>query len=338
MKPASHDSGAAHRLLRSRRGIVFLITALLLVAVFLTILYSQTQPTEQDRQESIVTRISTMNDFLRDFDSDVSRATYISGYRSFIALEQYTSANGAFLANASPVFIEAFLNGTINGESYDILTNSTFSEYLARVNADAAQEGIILNVTVLNVALNQSTPWSVDVTFDLAVNVTDTRGLASWDYTKPFTTAVSILNLRDPLYSVETNGLLPNTIIMSPYNNSNFVTGSNNTTNLNNEVEQMYYREDPYAPSYLQRLEGQFNASSKYGIASIVNLDALNAQGLSVYTDRSVIDAYYFSGRNATNWCPHRGSPLPSWFKIDNDHYNDPQHNYELSLLNATTC
>jgi hypothetical protein len=324
-------------LLRNRRGIVFLIIALLAIGIFLTILFSRTRPTETERAESIVARISSMDDFLKDFHADVHRATYISGFRTLIALEEYINEKGSFLTNVSPKFIEAFLNGTIDGKSYDILTNSTFSDYLGRVNEDAAKIGVALNVTIEAITLSQSTPWSVDVTFSLGVNVTDTRGLARWDYVKPFTTEVSILDLRDPVYSVATYGRLPNTFRVSPFNNTDFVKG-NDTTNLSAEALQMYYREDPYAPSFLQRLNGSLNSSSKYGIASIVNLDEINAQGLAVYTTRSVIDAVYFSGRNTTNYCPTNGSPRPSWLKIDSTHYNDPKHDYEISKLNATTC
>jgi hypothetical protein len=336
MNRASRANGRA-RLVRSRRGIVFLIIALLSIGIFLTILFSQTKPTETERAESVMARISSMNDFLKDFHADVHRATYISGFRTLIALEEYISEQGSFLPNVSPKFIEAFVNGTIDGRSYDILSNSTFSDYLGRVNEDARSIGIALNVTIQDITLNQSTPWSVDITFSLGVNVTDTRGLAQWNYVKPFTTEVSILDLRDPVYSVSTYGKLPNTIRISPFNNTDFVKG-NDTTNLSAEALQMYYREDPYAPSFLQRLSGNLTNSSKYGIASIVNLDDINAQGLIVDTSRSVIDAFYFSGRNTTNYCPTIGSPHPSWLKIDSTHYNDPNHDYGLSKLNATVC
>ncbi len=320
-----------------RRGVVYLISALLIVAILLAIMYARTLPTGEERSRSVVTRIQAMSDFLSDFHGDVPRATYIAGFRSLIAIEQYTSQEGVYVTNATPLFIEAFMNGTVDGQPYDILTNSTFGDYLGRVNDEARQQGIALNVTVQDIALNQSTPWSIDVSFLMTVNVTDTRGLARWDYQKWFTTEVSILDLRDPAYSVSTDGKLPNTIRESPYNNSDLVTG-NNTANLDDEIQQGYYREDPYAPSYLQRLQGDLNGTSKYGIASIINLDDLNAQGLPVYTDRSTVDAYYFSGRNATLYCPTEGSPLPSWFKLDATHYDDPAHDYGLSKLNATIC
>jgi hypothetical protein len=329
------------RLLSSRRGMFFLFIALLLVAILLTIMYARTVPTSHDRAESILTRINGMSDFLRDFDNDVHRATFISGFRAFIALEQRISERGAFLDDPGPSFVEAFMNGSINGTSYAVLDDSTFSEYLLRVNHEANRVGIVLNASVSNITLAQSSPWTIAVTFLLSINVSDTRSLARWDYERNFTTDVSILDLRDPVYSVYTFGRLPNTVRMSPYNNSQFYNAAtNNATALNNEALNMYYREDPHAPSFLQRLHGNLTATSKYGIASIVNLDELNAQGIAVNTTRAVIDSVYFSGASTTNWCPNAslGTPKPSWLRIDGAHYNDSRHDYEFPQMNATVC
>ncbi len=321
-----------------KKGVVYLFAALLLVAVFLTILFAQTLPTEQERAESEVARIVTMSDFLSDFFADVERATNIAGFRAFIAVEQYINEEGAFLVNASPVFIEAFMNGTIDGDSYEIMENSTFSEYLARVNAEANRIGIALNASVSEILLDQSTPWSVDIAFNMTMNVSDTRGLANWYLTKNFETGVSILDIRDPVYSVYTFGKVPNTIRQSPYNNSEFVVGGNDTTALNDEITNMYYREDPHAPSYLQRLEGNLTGNSKYGIASLVSLDELDAQDITVYPTRSAVDYVYFNATPTINYCPDFGEPLPASFRIDQTHHDDPEHDYELPQLNATVC
>jgi len=320
-----------------RRGVIYLIATIFLVTLTLILLYGRELPTTRERTQSGRTRILTMSDFLNDFLADAHRATSIAGFRAFIALEEYLSEEGTFLQDPVPAFTEAFLNGTIDGQAYEVMANSTFNEYLARVNAEAARIGVRLNTSVANITLTQATPWSVDITFTLTINLTDTRGLARWDTTSSFTSTVSIHDLRDPVYSVSTYGKVPNTFRESPYNNSQFVTG-NDTTVLDDELTNSYYREDPHAPSFLQRLAGNLSGSSKYGIASLVDLDDLNAQGLYVKTGVSVVDYRYFSNASTTNYCPQDGAPLPSWFKIDAAHYNDAAHDYEVPLLNATVC
>ncbi|MBR9692585.1 hypothetical protein GOV07_01495 [Candidatus Woesearchaeota archaeon] len=326
----------------NRKGIVYLFAAVMLISVFFTIMYSTRLPTTRDRAESERMRIVTMADFIKDFYSDVHRATHIAGFRSFIAVEQHISQTGQFVTNSSPVFIEAFMNGSVDGTFFEIMENSTFGEYLERVNVEAGAIGILLNVSVDEVWLDQSTPWSVDISFNMTMNVTDVRGVARWDVVKEFTTEVSILDIRDPAYTVYTFGKVPNTIRKSPYNNSEMVDGDNDSSVLNDELVNMYYREDPYAPNFLQRLEGNLTGSSKYGIASLVDLDELDAQGIYIRTYLSVIDFNYFTNASTTNYCPDFGKPLPedenNWFKIDAQHHSDSEHNFELDDLNATVC
>ncbi len=320
----------------NRRGVVYLLAALFLVAIALTLLYGRELPTTRERNSGEIARITTMSDFLNDILADAHRATAIAGFRAFIALEEYLSEQGAFLPDPIPAFTEAFLNGTIDGQAYEVMSNSTFNDYLARVNVEAGRIGINLNASVANITLAQRTPWSVDITFNLTINLTDTRSLARWDTTSSFTTTVSIIDIRDPVYSVSTYGKVPNTFRISPYNNSQFVTG-NDTSVLEDELTNNYYREDPHAPDFLQRLVGNLSGSSKYGIASLVDLDDLNAQGLSIITTHSVVDYLYFGNASTTNYCPQLGT-LPSWFKLDATHYNDSAHDYEVPLLNATIC
>ena len=155
----------------NRRGVVYLMAAVLLVGILLTIMYTTTLPTTRDKAESEFARIASMSDFLHDFSTDVHRATHIAGFRSFIATEQYINEKGDFLTDPAPVFIEVFMNGTIDGDAYQIMTNSTFGEYLQRVNTEAKKIGILLNATITNITLNQSTPWSVDITFEMEINV-----------------------------------------------------------------------------------------------------------------------------------------------------------------------
>lgn len=319
-----------------KRGVIYLASAILIAAVMLTIFFTRATPSEKETSESIFFRISTMARFIDDFHQDIDRATFISGFRAFIALEERINQQGDYLTDPDSDFTQAFLNGTIAGDSYDIMINSTFNQYLDRVRAQSSKIGIDLNVTIINITLNQSGPWAVDIELLARVNITDMQGLANWNYEKSFVTEVSILDLRDPLYTVETQNRIRNTIRRSIYNYSQFIT-LNDTTILNNELIEMYYRSDPHAPSYLYRLQGRFNESPN-GISSLVNLDELNNQGVTVDLTRSIIDYIYFDTISTTQYCPTEGEPLPTWFKLDATHYNDPKRNYELPELEPEVC
>lgn len=319
----------------NRCGFIFLVSTLLFVAVLLTIMFARQESTELD--EASLLRVRTMDEFITDFGDDSRRAAYISGFRALIAIEQYLNDRGEYVDDLAPIFVEAFVNGTIEGEHYAVLDDSTFNDYLANVEERASLVGISLDATVFDVTLSQSTPWSVDVNFLLRVVVNDSRGQASWNYTESFTTEVSIFDLRDPVYSVSTYGKVPNTIRKSTLTMGLLVVG-NDTSGLEEEIQNMTYREDPSAPSFLQRIAGDLTGNSTYGIASLVDLDNLDAQGLEVENGRSIVDAWYFSGRNATVYCPDSRFGLATWVRLDSTHYADEEHNYDFDDLNATTC
>ena len=53
-----------------------------------------------------------MNNFIENFHQDVHRATYISAFRSLIALEERIARTAVFLTDTEDSFKEIFYNGT----------------------------------------------------------------------------------------------------------------------------------------------------------------------------------------------------------------------------------
>lgn len=264
-------------------------------------------------------RAATMDDFLSDLHRDVDRAAYISGFRAFIALEQSVANSGEYLDDIESDFASAFLNGTIGEESYDILDNSSFTQYLERVGHEASLRGMVLNMSVLNVSLYHITPWIVAIDYDILIMLNDTRAATRWSYVKTFSTQVPIFDLRDPLYAVGTNNKALNTVrIVSGF--SEFVNDAgdqNDTTVLVDFLDSSYYSHSTLAPSFLMRFEGNLSAN-KYGIESLVNLDELDTQDVLILSTRSVVDYLYFGSAPSDDWCNVQN--MPSYFKLDDDH------------------
>ena len=113
---------------------------------------------------------------------------------------------------------------------------------------------------------------------------------------------------------MNTNGLVAPKIVKTPY--SSFVSGAN-ISNLSSHLKNSFYIASTNAPSFLDRLEGRIVASD-YGIESLVNLDELAKQGISV-KQKSVIDYIYFSEASGEG-CRVLPSGMPSWFRLDNAH------------------
>ncbi len=305
----------------NRKGFTYLITVSILAVIIIFVFLSSSRYTFQDKQEVYANRVILMDDFITDFNEDIHRATYISSFRSLLALEGYIATPPSiFFNDTEEAFKEAFFNGTIDGTFAPLLNDSSFSDYLLKINDIASQIGLASNIAVLNIELNQSTPWTIDVVVYTEVNVTDLKGVASWYFTQAYVTEVPIYDLRDPLYIVFTG--FSNAV--AKFDEPFLVNTSNNdTTNLLRFLNGSdysahpgsYYIPNPNAPSFLQRFENNLSAHPQ-GIESIVNVGVLSAQGIDVYNDRIKTDYIYFNDLAGGKLCEVDGVPESYYFVI----------------------
>lgn len=305
-----------------KQGYYYTVAVFFFTGVLLAVFFSQTDvldPLDAQQQRAVA-----MDDFLNDLHRDIDRAAFIAGFRSLLALEESVATSGEYLADIGSSFSEAFLNGSINGTAIEVLENSTFNDYVSRVHTEARKYGLRLNISLQEVSLYHITPWDVAVDYSLSIRLNDSRAQTRWLYEKNFSTRIDIFGMRDPMYSVETNNKLPNTIEVF----DNFVEyvddagDANDTTVLLEFLNESYYSASELAPSFLMRFTGNFSAS-EFGIASLINLDALDAQGEPVSLSRTVVDFLYFEGVTAADRCTVLGNPdMPSYFKLDDVHAN----------------
>jgi hypothetical protein len=322
---------AINNILKNKKGVFYLVLAIIFIGVIILVFMAYKEYSYVDKQQVVETRIMTINDFIRDIDTDSHRVIYISGFRSLIALEDYVANAGHYVNNSEELFRVAFYNGTVNGTKVDILINSSYQDYLQKLQVIASRIGLNIYINVTDITLYHVSPWSVNVIVTAFVNITDQRGLARWEFTRDYETDVSLINIRDPLYSVATYGKVPNTIRIT--NITDFVIGTNDTTGLKKHINNSYYIANPLAPSFIMRLEGDFN-SSPHGIESLVNIQELIYQEVSYTNDRSIVDYILFS--NKTNFYPRTCNvdEMPGWFTIDVNHTTY----YEVDQLNYTSC
>ncbi len=329
----SKSSGLGNiSLLRGKKGLLYVFIACLFVVVMMIVFLAYKQYSYSDRQKVVQTRIMTVNEFIKDIDFDSKRVIYISAFRSLIALEDHVAQTGEYLDDSEELFRIAFYNGTINGTAVEILENSTYSDYLERLNVISRRIGLAVDINVTDITLYHDSPWSVNVIVSTHVNVTDSRGLARWEFDKDYETSVNLTNIRDPIYSVSTYGRVPNTIRRTNISDSEFVV-DNETTGLMTHINSSFYHENILAPSFLMRLAGNFSPSL-HGIESLVNLQELVVQGVGYNASRSIVDYVLFANQTefVRDWC--YVDNMPSWFRIDVNHTEI----YELEGLDYTNC
>ena len=296
----------------NKKSMFFTITAIALISLVVFSLTIYTSYKLRDKVMVTETRIYSMNSFIDDVEKDIERGLYISGFRALMSMEQYITDNGIFIYNTNSCFKEAFLNGTINDSQMGLMNESTFINWTQRIKEQAIKLDIIVDFNINDVVIYQENPWTANIAINVILNVEDIKKTASWQRPLYITTNISIQELEDPLYVINSYGRVTNTIIKTTI--TDFIV-NNDTTNLKIHVNNSYYIESDTAPSFLMRLEGNLS-DSVYGIESLVNLEKFQAQEVPIRS-RSVVDYIYFGDQSTENY---NIKDMPSWFKLDWEH------------------
>lgn len=298
----------------TRKGFVFTVIAMLIVFALLILAWSEHRGT--DRARTRADHAFTAHAYLTNLEQDLPRAAYISSFRCFLALEEYVSTTGAYVENIDTTFAECFANGTINGEEGSLMEDSSFSDLLARFTALANMRGMRVNITPISASTQHLEAFAVTTNVELFISVSDAAQSLAIDRTITIQARVPITDIKDPLHSVGTLGRNPRPIresnITQPY-----ITPSNDTTNFLALINTGSYILNPNAPSFLMRFEGNFSPS-EHGIASLVNIQDLAAQDITINTCASIVDYKYFDSAPTT---PNRliveTNPLFVWLADD---------------------
>jgi hypothetical protein len=294
---------------KNKRAMFFTMMAIIILSVFLL---SYSVYNVIDERKSINKRIDSMNSFIFSLEKDISRQGYISGYRAILSLESYITTNGTFLANSEESLKEILLNGTINGQAVNLMENYRLEDWNSRIQSFGDKMNLFINYSLKNVTVTQIDSWNININMHIHLLIKDKGDLALWNKTEFISSRIEITNFEDPLYIINTNGLIANKIIKTTF--SSFVNGTN-VSNLLSHVQNSYYIASAAAPSFLDRLEGKTTANPN-GIESLVYLPALSEQGINIL-DKSCVDYIYFSLNNPDS---HNIQEMPSWFKLDDAH------------------
>lgn len=304
---------------KNKKGIFFTFAAIVLSIIIILSFSTYNAYRTKDEIELVETRVATMNTFVKDMQEDMENAIFIAGFRGILSLEDYMMKYDRFMGqedspNLATGFKSLFLNGTIitgiKTETMSIMNNNSFLNWTKRMEIQASKTGILLGFTINDVTISHSEPWKVDVSVDLRIKVNDTKGTALWTIDKVLTKKINISAFVDPLYLVNNNGLVNNTMKITA------VDPSASSSDLNTHLINSYYIQHSDAPSYLMRFENNLGSSSN-GIESLVNSQERIDAGLSALS-RSAVDYIYF-GTSVTTNCEVK-TPSYSWFKLDDSH------------------
>jgi len=299
--------------INNKKSVFFTYVAITLSALIVLLFVIHTGYRLRDKMYVVETRINSINDFVNDVEKDIDRGLYIASFRSILALEEYMTTNGLFLEDVNSDFKEALLNGTVNNTYMNVITNSSFKDWISKIEKEAIKIGIIINFTIENVKIYQINPWYVSVDLNISFNLSDEKRTSSWKKNKYLTTKINIEGFEDTLYPLNTYGRVFNIITKAPVTKFNL-------TYLKEHLNNSHYIASSLAPSFLMRLQNNLS-SSPYGIESLVNLNKLAQQDVITY-DESNVDYIYF-GELAISSCIVNetvNDPNFNWFRLDSPH------------------
>ncbi|HLC61182.1 MAG TPA: hypothetical protein VJJ52_07180 [Candidatus Nanoarchaeia archaeon] len=292
---------------------IFYISAAIALTIVIFVTYSAYNTYRLvDKMESIETRIQTVNFFIKNIENDLNNGIYIAGFRTMLSFNQFITTNGTYIDDINARFTESFLNGTIQGQSLSLMQGATFTDWANKISAEADKIDIKFNFTIIDAKISQSDPWSVNIGINMTMDVRDKKNTSYWIRNRYLTNKIDIIGFEDPLYVINSNGRITNTITQS--NISPFVVNGD-VTNLIILANYSYYNAHNDSPSFLMRLQGKFGNSTN-GIESLVNLDEFQQQNIPL-KDRSIVDYLYFGNESTVNY---RINNTPEWFKIDSSH------------------
>ena len=299
---------------RNKRSIFFTFIAIAIITVFTLVFTPQADISLQKDKQAIRARINSLDNYVDDLEERyLETVLRVSTYKAILSLIFYINETGSYLANLDSAFYEVMLNGSILNPGQEhvpidsitgkkIMENNTLLNWSNKI-IDVAKDTLNVNtsITILNVTVNQTKPWSMDST--LRINFSVRSNVAEWRKNATIISTINIEGFYDPYYLKNTNGLYSNQVKRSSveFNQWNL---SKVREHLRNGTYVYWQNSD--APSFVMRFTNTMSPSQCCGIESLVNPNAVSpADQIDSYAD------YIF-------WDPLINTPCSQLYNITN--------------------
>jgi hypothetical protein len=308
----------------NKKGLFFTFIAILLIIV-LTIVFKPKTETPFDKEIlGVKTRVTKINNFVTDFEETyLERILRLTTYKALTSLTYYMDVENRFLTDLQGDFREVLLYGTINNNPIDsitgedIMTNNTFINWTNRVKSIAEESlNVDLNFTIVDVNINQTTPWFVDA--EVVVYYSISSETAYWKRNNvSIKSRLGVENLYDPWYYVNTDGAYKKKVVQTDIRVSEW-----NSSNLKRIIanETYFHLQGSNASDFLMRFTNTFSPSPCCGIESMVNPNKITPSDVI----ESYVD-YHFWNHTYADHCEKLYNITDVWddfygFKLDLDY------------------
>jgi hypothetical protein len=301
----------------AKKGLFYSMITILLVMPLVLIAISNINFNESEI-EIAAAKVAggKMVSFTESIDDDMPRALDIMAKRAITQAVVHLETNGTAFADSSAALEELISNGTLYGQLTD--TNFTVTTWTFQLADKGRKYGLDTSVGVLDTRFYSLDSGHVGVELSILVNVSNSYANMSLYRVYNKTIAVQIEGFNDPVYTLNTNGILKRSIKFPNIT----VSG---VQNFDSAVTYKFFMPSSDGASFLDRMEGRLRSSGKYnltgavtGLETVVSLPELQANGFTIKSGQSDMDYLYFDP------AAYPGSPVVnsthSWLRIDPAH------------------
>lgn len=197
------------------KGQMYSIIAILLIVpmgMFFSYYMMSGEGSNQVIYKSIVAeQIGVVSDSM---ESDFLKAMEISGKRAVIAAVNWQILRGKNLTEPGNNLTILMINGTINGSENLIMTNNTLTDWSYKISSVPTNFDSSISYEDLSIT---SEDFIVTITSDVTLSVSDDVIEMDMQKTIQKQANISIEEIDDPLYPLNTYGLSQRTILRYPY-------------------------------------------------------------------------------------------------------------------------
>jgi len=212
---------------QAKRGQVYSLIALLIILpllIFLMFFLSSNQSFTSGIYEKIVA--DQVHDVAKDMENDFVRAMKIAGKRALLAEINQVVLDGVPLTDSITTTKELVLNGTIEGNFNILMHENTLDDWQTSILSIPV--GFNINLEYENLEIKNQDGFNINMTVDLSIHVSDKHDIAKVEKTIKKSVLVSVEDLEDVMFPLNTDGFVSRTIKIYPYpyTTRKIVTGS----------------------------------------------------------------------------------------------------------------
>lgn len=194
---------------RRRTGFVYTLFALLMLGLTLNLaLLPLTVKDPSETGEKL--RVDEVFYFLQSVEGDFDRATEIIGRRTMTALSNRVVNNGTYFNDSKDAFREAFENGTIDDIDAPLMNRSSFTDWSASMEDEAATSGYNLSTGLESFSVATEPPVTLVLNATYTFNLSDPITSSRFERDRNVSEEISFEGVEDPLILIESAGRYTN--------------------------------------------------------------------------------------------------------------------------------